>query len=58
MFIKHTLFYLIFLNDRSFSLDKTLTETVILTFNHLESIDVHYMDTNPGMFLSKTLISF
>ncbi len=34
------------------------TETVILTFNHLESIEVHYMDKNPGMFSSKTLISF
>ncbi len=33
------------------------TETVILTFNRLESIEVHYMDTNPEMFSSKTLIS-
>ncbi len=53
------------------SLDKTLihrlvlfialsscTETVILTFNRLESIEVHYMEENPGMFSSKTFISF
>ncbi len=53
------------------SLDKTLirrlvlfialwicTETVILTFNRLESIGANYMDTNPGMFSSKTLIYF
>ncbi len=53
------------------SLDKTLihrlvlfialwscTETVILTFNHLESIGANYIDTNPGMFSSKTLIYF
>ncbi len=52
------------------SLDKTLihrlvsfialwscTETVILTFNRLESIKVHSMDTHPGMFSSKTLLS-
>ncbi len=26
------------------------TETVILTFNRLESIEVHYMDTSHGMF--------
>ncbi len=53
------------------SLDKTLihrlvsfialwssTETVILTFNRLESIEVQYMEENPGMFSSKTFISF
>ncbi len=34
------------------------TETVILTFNRLESIETNYMDKNPGMFSSKTLISF
>ncbi len=34
------------------------TETVILTFNRLESIEANYMDTNHGMFSSKTLISF
>ncbi len=34
------------------------TETVILTFNHLKSIEANYMDTSPGMFSSKTLISF
>ncbi len=34
------------------------TETVILTFNRLESIEANYMDTNPGMLSSKTLISF
>ncbi len=53
------------------SLDKTLihrlalcialwscTETIILTSNRLESIEVHYMDTNPRMFSSKTIIYF
>ncbi len=53
------------------SLDKTLihrlvsfialwscTETDILTFNLLESIEVHYMDLIRGMFSSKTFISF
>ncbi len=34
------------------------TETVILTFNRLESTKVHYMDTNAGMFSSKTFIYF
>jgi len=34
------------------------TETIILTFNHLEAIEVHYKENNPGMFSSKTLISF
>ncbi len=34
------------------------TETVILTFNRLESIETNYMDTNPAMFSSKTFISF
>ncbi len=34
------------------------TETVILTFNRLESIGANYMDTNPGMFSSKTFIYF
>ncbi len=28
-------------------------ETVILTFNSLESIETNCMDTNPGMFSSK-----
>ncbi len=62
---------IIFFKSQIVSLDKTLihrlvsfialwicTETVILTFNRLESIEVHYMDTNPGMFSSKTLIYF
>jgi len=53
------------------SLDKTLihrlewfkalwsrTETVVLTLNRLVPIEVHYMEKNPGMFSSKTLISF
>ncbi len=26
------------------------TETIILTFNRLESIETNYMDKNPGMF--------
>ncbi len=34
------------------------TKTVIFTFKLLESIAVQYMDTNPGMFSSKTLVSF
>ncbi len=34
------------------------TETVILTINRLESIETNYMDKNPGMFSSKTFISF
>ncbi len=34
------------------------SETVILTFNRLESIEVHYMKKIPRMFSSKTLIYF
>ncbi len=34
------------------------TETVILTFNRLESIEVQYLEKIPGMFSSKTLFSF
>ncbi len=69
VFYKAHLFY--FFKWPIISLDKTLirrlvlfialwicTETVILTFNHLESIGANYMDTNPGMFSSKTLIYF
>ncbi len=33
-------------------------ESEIWTFNPLIAIEVHYMDKNPGMFSSKTLISF
>ncbi len=64
VFIKHIDFIF-------YSLDKTLiyrlvsfialwsrSETVILTFNRLESIGANNMDTNPGKFSSKTLISF
>jgi len=32
--------------------------TVIWTLKQLVSIEVHYMEKNPGMFSSKTLISF
>jgi len=34
------------------------TETVFWTLSRLVPIEVHYMENNPGMFLSKTLISF
>ncbi len=34
------------------------SKTVILTFNLLESVENNYMDKNPGMFSSKTLIYF
>jgi len=34
------------------------TETVFWTLNHLVPSKVHYMEKNPGMFSSKTLISF
>ncbi len=34
------------------------TETVMLTFNRLESIEANYMDIHPGMFSSKTFIYF
>jgi len=37
------------------------TETVFWTvepLNHLVPTEVHYMEKNPGMFSSKTLISF
>jgi len=34
------------------------TEPVIWTLNCLVPIEVHYMEKNPGMFSSKTLISF
>ncbi len=37
---------------------QTEKDAVILTFNRLESIETNYMDTNPGMFSSKTLIYF
>ncbi len=33
-------------------------ETLILTFNHLESIEVHYMEKIPGMFSSKSNFLF
>ncbi len=62
--------YLIFFKWIIVSLEKTLIhplvsfialwsciETVILIFNHLESIEVHYMEIRE-MFSSKTLISF
>ncbi len=32
-------------------------ETAIWTFNSLIPVEVHYMETNPGMFSSKTSIS-
>ncbi len=38
--------------------EKVTLVIVILTFNRLESNKTNYMDTNPGMFSSKTLISF
>jgi len=34
------------------------TETVFWTLNRLVPIEVHYMEKNPEMFSSKTLISF
>jgi len=34
------------------------TETVIWTLNRLVPIEVHYMEKNPEVFSSKTLISF
>jgi len=34
------------------------TETVFWTLNRLVPTEVHYMKKNPGMFSSKTLISF
>jgi len=34
------------------------TETVFLTLNRLDPIEVHYMEKNAGKFSSKTLISF
>jgi len=34
------------------------TESVFWTLNRLVAIEVHYMEKNPGMFSSKTLISF
>ncbi len=70
VFIKH-IRLLTFFKWLIVSLDKTLihrlisftalwscTETVILTFNRLESIETNYMDTTPGVFISKTLIYF
>ncbi len=33
-------------------------ETAIWTFNPLATIEVHYMEKNPGIFFSKTFISF
>ncbi len=69
VFMKHIHIF-DFLNDRSFRYIRPLsssgivyslwscTETVILTINRLESIETSYMDKNPGMFSSKTFISF
>jgi len=34
------------------------TESVFWTLKRLVPIEVHYMEKNPGMFSSKTLISF
>ncbi len=64
----HEIYVYIFFFWPIVSLDKTLihrlvlfivlwscTETVILTFNCLESIEVHYMEIICGMFSSKTL---
>ncbi len=36
----------------------SFTESLILTFNHLESIEVHYMEKIPGMFSSKSKFLF
>ncbi len=70
VFMKHILFKM-FHKWPIVSLDKTLihrlvsfialwscTETIILTVNRLESIEVHYMEIIRGMFSSKTLIPF
>ncbi len=66
VFIKH-IHLLFFFKWLMVCLDKTYsssgivyscTETVILTFNRLESIETNYMDTNPARFSSKTFISF
>ncbi len=70
VFIKHIHLLIVF-KWPVVSLDKTFihrlvsfialwscTKTVILTFNRLESIEVHYMDKNSGKFSSKTLIYF
>ncbi len=46
------------LKDQQPPLLWSCTENVILTFNRLESIEVQYMDANPGMFSSKTLIDW
>ncbi len=53
---------LIYQNDQSFS-EKNLIfirfsiETAFWTFQSLATIEVNYMDKNPGMFSSKYLIS-
>ncbi len=57
VFIKHKHLFYFFKWTIVFAL-WSCTETVILTFNRLESIEVHYMDTNAGKFSSKTFISF
>ncbi len=70
VFIKHIHLFNFF-KWQIVSLDKTLihrlvsfrtlwscTETVILTLNRLESIEVHYMEFIRGMFSSKTYIYF
>jgi len=48
--------------NKSFSLPfeqfAVCTESVFWTLNHLVTRKVHYMEKNPGMFSSKTLISF
>ncbi len=66
VYIAYTLFEFFFKRPIVL-LDKTLThrlvlfialwsctETVILTFNRLESIEANYMDTNHGMFSFST----
>ncbi len=58
--------FILFFKLPIISLDKTLihrlvsfivlsicTETVILTFNRLKSIEANYIDTNPGIFHQK-----
>jgi len=67
------LLFIYLLNERSFHLIRPLfiwnrlkpfekfaacTETVFWTLNRLVPTEVHYMETNAGMFSSKTLISF
>jgi len=56
--IKLKLCHLFFSHLKPFEQFAFCTETVFWILNHLVTSKVHYMEKNPGMFSSKTLIYF